>query len=82
MIEIKQKFNLLTNHLILDKEKKQLELERFINDNNLSVDVMCNDIASKLNDYRDSIKNLEIWLEFIEPVNEPVNKTENIKEEQ
>jgi len=76
-MDVKQKFNLITNHLILEKEKKHLELERFINDSNSSVDVICNTIPEKLKNYRDSINNLDTWLELIEPIN---NKPEEKKE--
>jgi len=70
-MDVGQKFTLLTNHLVLEKEKKKIELERFINDNNLSIDDICDSISKKLNDYRDSINNLETWMELIEPVNNP-----------
>ena len=70
-MDVKQKFTLLTNHLVLEKEKKKIELERFINDNNLSIDYVCDEITNRLNDYRNSIKNLETWMELIEPVNNP-----------
>jgi len=67
-MDINKKFDLLTNHLVLEKEKKHLELERFINDN-IVIDDMCHDLSNKITDYRNSIDNLRIWLEFIEPIN-------------
>lgn len=70
-MDVKQKFTLLTNHLVLEKEKKKIELERFINDNNLSIEHVCDEITNKLNDYRNSMKNLDTWMELIEPVNNP-----------
>lgn len=72
-MDVKQKFNLLTSHLMLEKEKHQVELERFINDNSLGVESMCEYLPQKLDNYRNSIKNLDIWLKFIEPVDKPEN---------
>ncbi len=77
MMEVKQKFNLITNHLMLEKEKKHLELERFINNDDNDVNVVCNLIPSKLQEYRESINNLNTWMELIEPIN---NKPEEKKE--
>ena len=67
-MDINKKFELLTNHLVLEKEKKHLELERFINEN-INIDDMCYQLSDKINDYRNSIENLRIWLDFIEPIN-------------
>jgi hypothetical protein len=72
-MDINKKFELLTNHLVLEKEKKHLELERFINDN-INIEDTCTQLSTKLNNYRDSIENLRIWLEFIEPINNTENK--------
>ena len=72
-MDINKKFELLTNHLVLEKEKKHLELERFINDN-INIEDTCTLLSTKLNNYRDSIENLRIWLEFIEPINNTENK--------
>jgi hypothetical protein len=72
-MDVIEKFELLTTHLTLEKRKKELELERFINDNNLSIGDICENLNNKLNDYRNSIENLKIWLDFIEPINN--NKT-------
>lgn len=77
-MDVIEKFELLTTHLTLEKRKKELELERFINDNNLSIDSICENLTNKLNDYRNSIENLKIWLEFIEPINN--NKTTENKD--
>ena len=73
-MDVKQKFNLITNYLALEKEKKHLELERFINDNNIDINTICSKINKKLKDYKDSTDNLNTWLQLIEPVN---NKPEN-----
>ncbi len=75
-MDVKHKFNLITNHLILEKEKKHLELERFINDNNISIEDVCDSISGKLKDYRDSSSNLETWMELIEPINNKPEKEE------
>ena len=75
-MDVKHKFNLITNHLALEKGKKHLELERFINDSNTSVDTICELIPNKLQEYRDSINNLDTWMELIEPIN---NKPEEEK---
>jgi hypothetical protein len=72
-MDINKKFGLLTNHLVLEKEKKHLELERFINDN-INIEDTCSQLGGKLNDYRNSIENLRIWLEFIEPINNTKNE--------
>jgi len=72
-MDINKKFGLLTNHLVLEKEKKHLELERFINDN-INIEDTCSHLGNKLNDYRNSIENLRIWLEFIEPINNTKNE--------
>ena len=75
-MDVKHKFNLITNHLLLEKEKKHLELERFINDSNVSIDLICDNISDKLKDYRDSSSNLETWMELIEPINNKPEKEE------
>ncbi len=72
-MDINKKFELLTNHLVLEKEKKHLELERFINDN-INIEDTCTQLSTKLNNYRDSIENLRIWIKFKETINNTENK--------
>ena len=76
MMDVKQKFNLITNHLMLEKEKKHLELERFINDDDVNINTVCELTSKRLQEYRESINNLDTWMELIEPIN---NKPEEKK---
>ena len=75
-MDVKEKINIVTKHLVLEKEKNTLELERFIN-TDTSIDELTNEITGKINKYRDSISNLTIWLEFIDPISNPNEGNEN-----
>jgi|TARA_R110000803_G_scaffold182273_1_gene244579 hypothetical protein len=66
-MDINKKFELITKQLVLEKEKKHLELERYINTNNLDISNLCEEVTNKLNEYRSSTENLNLWLELIEP---------------
>ena len=59
-----EKINLITSHLILEKQKSELELERFLN-SDISINELCGNISNKINDYRNSISNISVWVEFI-----------------
>lgn len=78
-MDIKEKINIVTSHLLLKKQKTELELERFINDDN-SIEELCDGVEKRLNEYRDSISNVTLWLDFIEPVNEPEEGNNNKEE--
>jgi hypothetical protein len=69
-MDTQKKLEIITNHLLLEKKKAELELERFIN-SDASVDDICKNIEDKLNNYRNTIANVSIWLEFLEPSNKP-----------
>lgn len=69
-MDTQRKLDLITNHLLLEKKKAELELERFIN-SDISVDIICKNINDKLNNYRDTIANISLWMEFLEPSNKP-----------
>jgi len=66
-MDIKTKLGIITNHLVLEKTKAEAELERFVN-SDLPINQICEEIGVKLNNYRDSISNVTLWLEFIEPI--------------
>jgi len=66
-MDVKTKIGIITNHLILEKTKAEAELERFVN-SDVPIDEICSKIGGKLNNYRDSISNFTLWLEFIEPI--------------
>lgn len=65
-----EKINVITNHLILEKQKSELELERFLN-SDISVDELCNGISDKINRYRNTVSNINMWVEFIAPQDNP-----------
>lgn len=69
-MDTQRKLDLITNYLLLEKKKAELELERFIN-SDMSVDIICENINGKLNNYRDTIANVSLWMEFLEPSNKP-----------
>lgn len=69
-MDAQKKIDVITNHLLLEKNKAELELERFIN-SDISVDDICNNISYKLNRYRETIANVSLWFEFLEPANKP-----------
>ena len=69
-MDTQKKLDIITNHLLLEKKKAELELERFINIDT-SVDNICNGISQKLDNYRNTIANVSLWLEFLEPSNKP-----------
>lgn len=63
-----EKVNIITKKLLLEKEKNELELERFIN-SDIPINELTEGITEKLNNYRDSISNIQLWLEFIDSDN-------------
>jgi hypothetical protein len=67
-MKAEEKVNIVTKKLLLDKDKCSLELERFIN-SDIPIEQLTEQITDKLNDYRDSIANIQLWLEFMEPNN-------------
>jgi hypothetical protein len=69
-MDTQKKIDIITNHLVLEKRKSELELERFIN-SDISVEEICENINNKLNNYRNTIANVSLWLEFLEPSNKP-----------
>lgn len=75
-MDIKEKINIVTSHLLLKKQKTELELERFINGDN-TIDELCGGVEKRLNEYRDSVANVTLWLDFIKPVNEPEEGNNN-----
>lgn len=69
-MDTQKKIEIITNHLLLEKKKSELELERFINSDS-SIQEICTNIGDKLNNYRNTIANVSLWLEFLEPLNKP-----------
>jgi len=64
------KISVITNHLVLKKQKSELELERFLN-SDISVDELCDGIEDKLVEFKNSISNISMWLEFTGVQNNP-----------
>lgn len=75
-MSIKDKIELITNHLMLEKKRNELELERFVN-SDIPLEDLCSNITTKLNDYRNSINNVTLWLDFIGPINNNPEEGEN-----
>jgi hypothetical protein len=69
-MDTQKKLDLITNHLVLEKKKAELDLESFINNTN-SIEEICVKIENKLDRYRNTIANVTLWLEFLEPTNKP-----------
>jgi hypothetical protein len=65
-----EKINIITNHLVLQKQKSELELERFLN-SDTSIDLLCTGIEDRISTYRNNIININMWLEFVQPQDNP-----------
>jgi hypothetical protein len=64
------KIEIITNYLILQKRKQELELERFIN-SGVSIDELCSGVEERLDKYRASTANISLWLEMVGSNNNP-----------
>ena len=77
-MSIEEKINIVTSHLLLQKQKAELELERFINSDS-TIEELCKGVEERINKYRDTTSNISLWLDFVEPINNP-EEDNNIKE--